>query len=153
TRPDAQKNPERVAIAEERVRALREQLGKVELAPSATPSASAPAPPTATPSAEPVSVPSAPPTSAASAAEAVVLPRAAPPNRVPTFISFGIGGAGIAVGAIFGALALSQANAINSRCQGTHCLASDAPNKDAAIAKGWVSNIGFGVGIVGVVVG
>lgn len=149
TRPDAQKNPDRVAIAEERVRVLREQLPKPEPAPTATPAA----PPTATPEAPATATPAVPPTTTPSAAPTAPSPPVAPPNRTPAFISFGVAGAGFAVGAIFGALALSQANAVNSRCEGTRCLPSDAPNKDAALAKGWVSNAGFGVGIVGAVVG
>jgi hypothetical protein len=57
------------------------------------------------------------------------------------------------VGAVSGGLALAQARSVNADCNGTHCPAADQPAANAAIVKGWVSNVGFGVGAAGVVVG
>jgi hypothetical protein len=68
-------------------------------------------------------------------------------SKVPAFVAFGVGGAGLIVGGITGALAFGKA--------------SDCPNKvcdtqgdlDSAKTMATVSTIGFGVGIAGVAVG
>ena len=68
-------------------------------------------------------------------------------SKVPAFVAFGVGGAGLLVGGITGGLALSKA--------------SDCPNKvcesqsdlDSAKTMATISTIGFGVGIAGVAVG
>jgi len=68
-------------------------------------------------------------------------------SKMPAFIAFGIGGAGLLTGAITGGLAMSKA--------------SDCPNKvcesqsdlDSAKSMATVSTIGFSVGIAGVAVG
>ena len=132
SRPDAQTNPERLAIAKERARTLRRELGLDK------PGAPPPAPP--------------PPAPVGSAA-ARPPPPEEPPRRAPAYVAFGVGGAGLVVGAVAGALALSQASDVNSRCEGTRCPAADEPNRDAAITKGWVSTVGFGVGVAGAAVG
>ena len=140
-RPDAQKNPERVTIAQERIRVLREQLGKP--AASAVPSASA----------APSVNPSASATSSAAPSGSAIVPPPPGPNRAPAFVAFGVGAAGFLVGGIFGGLALEQANDVIRHCTGTVCRPQDEPKRNDAIAKGWVSNVGFGVGIVGATVG
>lgn len=141
SRPDAKKNPERLAIAEERVRVLRDQVGAGPVTEPPEPPEPPPAPSAAPP---PEAAPPGPRADAA-AEEA--------PSRVPAYVALGVGGAGIAVGAVAGVLALSQAADVKSRCDGDRCLASDAASKDAAYTKGWVSTIGFGVGAAGVAVG
>ena len=68
-------------------------------------------------------------------------------NNTPAYIAFGVGGAGLVVGAIAGVVALSKA--------------SDCPNKvcptqsdlDSAKSTATISTIGFGVGIAGAAVG
>jgi PEGA domain-containing protein len=68
-------------------------------------------------------------------------------SKAPVFVAFGIGGAGLLVGGITGALAFGKA--------------SDCPNKvcetqsdlDSARTLATISTIGFGVGIAGVAVG
>lgn len=137
SRPDAQKNPERVAIAEERVRALREALGKPDPKAPPAPTSSTP-PPGPTASASP---PATPP------------PDTGTGRRTAAIIALGAGGAGLAVGALFGALALSQASDVKATCTGNQCPKAQEPNADAAITKGWVSTVGFGAGAVGVAVG
>jgi hypothetical protein len=57
------------------------------------------------------------------------------------------------VGAVSGGLALAQARSVTANCNGTQCRAVDEPAAHAAMIKGWVSNVGFGVGVVGVVAG
>jgi tetratricopeptide (TPR) repeat protein len=95
SRPDAKKNPERVAIAEERVRALREALGNTEAPPAKTP-------PTSGGAALGTSTPPPPPDSDS--------------GKTAGFIALGAGGVGLAVGALFGALALSQASDVKATC-------------------------------------
>jgi hypothetical protein len=68
-------------------------------------------------------------------------------SKAPVYIAFGIGGAGLVLGGVTGALALGKA--------------SDCPNKvcetqsdlDSARSMATISTIGFGVGIAGVAVG
>lgn len=137
-----EKFPDRVAHARARIEAIE--------AKSEAP-APAPAAPVETPPAQ--AAKPAPPDAPAPAPETGV-----GPSRVPVYIAFGVGAAGVAVGSIFGALALSQAGDVDDACPGGRC-ADDAdvgPQSDAqdsARAKGWVSTVGFGVGLVGVAAG
>jgi hypothetical protein len=145
--PKTAQNPERLRIAQERVAALRLQTG------AAAPPREAPPPKEAPPHGAP------PPNEAPKEAPAAPAPAPAPapgaeaPSRVPAFVLFGVGGAGLVVGAVSGALALAQARKVNADCNGTRCPAADQPAADAAMAKGWVSNVGLGVGVAGVAVG
>jgi hypothetical protein len=99
---------------------------------------------------DPAVVAAVPPS--ATTAVAAPPPEAAPEpgakkSKVPAFVAFGIGGAGLIVGGITGGLAMSKA--------------SDCPNKvcdtqsdlDSAKTMATVSTIGFSVGIAGVAVG
>lgn len=134
SRPDAQKNPERVAIAEERARALRESIEKSKARPAKAGSA----PLIGNEKGSATSPPPPPPDSR---------------RRTAGFVALGAGGVGLAVGALFGALALSQASDVKATCVGDRCPKSSEPYADAAIAKGWVSTIAFGAGAAGVVLG
>lgn len=172
--PEARKKQDRVALAEERIRVIREKLpapppsASAAPPPSASaapvpPSASAPpVPPPPSASAPPVPPPpsaSAPPVPPPPSASAPLGPRVPPPeeaparSRTPAIIALGVGGAGIVAGAVAGGLALAQASDIKGRCGPTECLASDQGNRDAAMIKGWISTVGFGVGIAGVAAG
>jgi hypothetical protein len=136
----ADKNHERVKIAENRVEALKKQLAKDQ-----------PPPVVQKPPVEQHPLPPPPPTSAPE-----VPPP--PPNRVPAFVSFGVGGAGLVLGAVFGGLAMAQASGVKSdaqtRCPTSTCNDPDLDSrKSAAITKGWVANIGFGVAVAGAVTG
>jgi tetratricopeptide (TPR) repeat protein len=151
--PDAGKNPERLRIAEERIRALRAAgVGQPK------PPEPAPPPPEAQPDPAPAPAPSA--ASPAPPPAGTALPQ--PPggagdsggsSRVPAYVAFGVGGVGLAVGAVAGALALGDAADAKERCVDNVCPLDDEAKRDSAIAKGWISNIGFGVGAVGVAVG
>ena len=89
------------------------------------------------------------PAAAGGAPVAPVVPPDAGPKKSKTaaYVVLGVGGAGILVGGITGALALSKA--------------SDCPNKtcpkqsdlDGARSMAGISTVGFGIGIVGVVLG
>jgi len=98
---------------------------------------------------DPATVAALPPLS--TSAEATRAPGSTPDSakksKVPMFVAFGIGGAGLIVGGVSGALALSKAG--------------DCPNKvcetqadlDSAKRMATISTIGFSVGIAGVAVG
>ncbi|MCC6559034.1 MAG: tetratricopeptide repeat protein [Polyangiaceae bacterium] len=99
----------------------------------------------------------APPPAAASAPAASAPPdrAAAPGARLPVLaiVAGGVGLAGIGVGAVFGVLTGNQASAARDECPEDVCNAKG----DELVARGetyaWVSNIGFGVGALGLVVG
>lgn len=134
------KNQERVALAENRVAALKKQLAKDQPPVVQKPPVDQQPPP--------------PPTAPAVPEE----PPPPPPNRVPAFVSFGVGGAGLVLGAVFGGLAMAQASGVKSdakkECPGDTCKNADLEDrKSAAITKGWVANVGFGVAIAGAVTG
>ncbi|HQP37058.1 MAG TPA: hypothetical protein PLI95_17860 [Polyangiaceae bacterium] len=71
------------------------------------------------------------------------------------YVAFGVGAAGLVTGAVTGVMALSKQSALESRCDtGAHACPEDARSElDAGRRLAWVSNIGFGVGIVGAGVG
>jgi tetratricopeptide (TPR) repeat protein len=123
-----EENAERVRIARERARALEKRTAK--RADVAAP-----------PSRDAGAAPSEPRTEGPSATE------------VGGWVSLGLGGAALALGAVFGALALSEAAAVKDACVGSVCPTREEANADAATAKGWVANIALPVGVVGVGVG
>jgi hypothetical protein len=68
-------------------------------------------------------------------------------------LGFGVGAIGIGVGAVTGAMSLSRASQAKSLCSGTKCPVEAGPDIDASKGLAWGSNIGFGVGVVGLAVG
>ncbi len=98
---------------------------------------------------DPNAVAALPPTATPAAATTPVSPPepTAKKNNTAAYVLLGVGGAGLVVGSVTGALAFGKA--------------SDCPNKvcptqsdlDGAKSMATVSTIGFGVGIVGVAVG
>ena len=75
------------------------------------------------------------------------------PNRVPAFVAFGIGGVGIAVGSVFGIMALGTKSSLDNACVNKVCPATSQSDIDALSTRATISNIGFAVGVVGVAVG
>src|SRR5580692_1576502 len=77
-----------------------------------------------------------------------------PANRTPAYVSFGIGGAGLIAGTIFGVLALSAQSHLNSECNASkECPTSAQSDVDGLHTDALVSTIGFGVGVVAVGLG
>jgi hypothetical protein len=105
-------------------------------APAALPAWSAPAEPA---SGGPIAPPAPPPSNG--------------PNRTPAIISFAVGGAGIAVGAVFGILALGTKSTLDNECASKVCPASSQSDIDSLSTRATISNIGYAIGIVGVAVG
>lgn len=76
------------------------------------------------------------------------------PNRIPAIVAFGIGGAGVVVGSIFGIMALGTKSSLDDACPDKKmCPPSSQPDIDALSTRATLSNVGFGVGIVGIAVG
>ncbi len=141
---DTDPKPDRVLLAMGRVNALHKQLAPSPAPPKERVGAPvAPVAPTAplAPTTQPVQQPPPPP------------PPPPPPSRVPVYVSYGIGGAGLVVGAIFGGLALSQAHDVNSACKANVPCPQEASAHDDALTKATVSDVGFGIALAGAVAG
>ena len=76
---------------------------------------------------------------------------ASSPNRTPGYIVLGVGAAGVAVGAIFGVLALGAKSSLDSACVPTKasCPSSSQGDIDALHTDSILSTVGWGVGAVG----
>ena len=115
-----------------------EQVVTLVLKRSASPHAAAPAPP-------PPGQPARP---------------AHPASRLPTWIAFGVGGAGLVVGTVTGVLALGVHSDLADRCPSgtcTHVTTAEAHGLHSDLSRyhtfGTVSGIGFAVAIAGAATG
>ncbi|MBV9950088.1 MAG: hypothetical protein JOZ69_24825, partial [Myxococcales bacterium] len=80
--------------------------------------------------------------------------RGSGPNRVPAFVAYGVGGVGLAVGAVFGVLALGTKSSLDNACPNRVCpTQASRADIDALSTRANVANVGFGVAILGGVVG
>lgn len=100
--------------------------------------------------------PPAPATSSSNAAPAAPIsepPPAAPaPNRTAAYVAFGLGGAGLLVGGIAGAVAVSKHGKLSDTCV-DGCPPGSQGDIDSYRTTGGVSTVGFVVGGVGVAAG
>jgi hypothetical protein len=71
-------------------------------------------------------------------------------SYAPAIVSLGVGGAGLALGAVFGILAVGEKSSLKSACQGTVCPASAQADINAFTRDGAISTVSFVVGGVGV---
>jgi hypothetical protein len=74
-------------------------------------------------------------------------------NRLPAYLSFGVGAAGILVGSVTGILAVAAKGRLNSECSGKVCPPSSQSDIDALNTNAIVSTVGWGVGIAGAAAG
>jgi hypothetical protein len=75
-------------------------------------------------------------------------------NKTLAFVAFGVGGAGLVVGAITGAIALGKAGDLKTACDANKtCPASSQSDVDSYKSVGTISTIGFIVAGVGGVAG
>lgn len=65
----------------------------------------------------------------------------------------GVGAAAIVVGGVFGLRAMQKWSSSKDECQGDRCTASGLDKIDSAKSAATLSNVFFGVGLVGVGVG
>ena len=68
-------------------------------------------------------------------------------------ITLGLGGAGLVAGAVTGALTMSQAGDIKSRCTDNRCLPEDEDDAEAAKTLGHISTAAFVIGGAAVAAG
>jgi hypothetical protein len=96
-----------------------------------------------------------PPLAAPTQPVAPALQPASPPNRTPGYIVLGVGAAGIAVGTVFGVLALGAKSTLDSACVPTKasCPSSSQGDIDALHTDAIVSTVGWAVGGVGAALG
>ncbi len=74
-------------------------------------------------------------------------------TMVPAGIAYGVGGAGLAVGAAFGILAFQKTDEVEELCGGTTCPQEYADEVAAAQDYGTASTVAFAIGGLGVVAG
>ena len=77
------------------------------------------------------------------------------PSRIPAYLMLGIGGAGFAVTAIFGVLALGNKSALDGACTSgkTNCPTNEQSDIDSMHVNSIVSDVGLGVGVVAAGIG
>jgi hypothetical protein len=76
-------------------------------------------------------------------------------SSVPTlaYVGFGVGAVGLVAGGVTGWLAFSKSGALEDECGGKVCPTRYESDLDSARRMGWVSNVSFGVAVVGTAVG
>ena len=70
-----------------------------------------------------------------------------------TYVGFGVGGAGLAVGSIAGLMVLSKASDLESMCEGSRCPPAAQDDISSGQSLAIASNVGFALGLAGVAVG
>ena len=80
-------------------------------------------------------------------------PASAGGSKLPAAVAFGVGGVGVALGAVTGILSLGKVGELEDRCPTKVCSAADQELADSARTLGTVSTIGLIVGGVGVAAG
>jgi hypothetical protein len=73
-------------------------------------------------------------------------------RRTAGFVIGGVGIASIVAGSVFGVEAISERHQVNA-CTGTGCGAAAQAINDDGVRDAWVSDVTFGVGIVGLAIG
>ncbi len=74
-------------------------------------------------------------------------------ERTAAIAGLVVGGVGLAVGTVFGIMALGSKSTLDTECPGKTCPASAQSDIDSLGSKATVSTIGFGIGIAGAAVG
>jgi hypothetical protein len=97
------------------------------------------------------------PASRAPGLEAVTPRAAAPagPSRLPAYIAFGVGGLGLAGGAVFAGLSLAEKSSLDSdpACRDRRCPSSYAERQDRMLLFADLATAGVVAGVVGAAVG
>jgi hypothetical protein len=74
-------------------------------------------------------------------------------SRVPAWIAFGVGGAGLVVGSVTGIMAISLHSDLSSKCPDDNCPNNLHSDVTRFHTLGTVSGIGFGVAVAGAATG
>jgi len=75
-------------------------------------------------------------------------------NSTATYVAFGVSAAGLAVGSVTGALALSKRSDLNGVCNSDNaCQSTQTDTLNAYHTYGWISGVSFAVGVAGAGVG
>jgi hypothetical protein len=93
------------------------------------------------------------PTAPGAGAEAAPAAPRGPTLRIPAFVAFGVGVAGIGVGAATGVLSLRRVGELRDACPTHHCAPAQQSLIDEGKLFGTISTIGFAVGGAGAVTG
>jgi hypothetical protein len=72
------------------------------------------------------------------------------PLRTGAYVALGVGAAGVAVGTIFGVLALGDRHTLDNACPSQTCGPESQSDIDAMHSHAVISNLGWGVGLAGV---
>jgi hypothetical protein len=75
------------------------------------------------------------------------------PIRIGAYSAFGVGVVGVAMGTIFGAMALSDKSSLNSHCNAGVCPSAEQSDLSSLRSNGTVSDIGFVLGVGGLAAG
>src|SRR5450432_325102 len=84
---------------------------------------------------------------------APVATQSAPPKRspIPMYVAFGVGGAGLVLGGVTGALALGKHGSLSKACNSSsQCPSTESDTLSSYHTLGTISGIGFAVGLAGV---
>jgi hypothetical protein len=74
-------------------------------------------------------------------------------HREIALVALGVGGVGLAIGTVFGVLALSTKSTLDGECTSKTCPPQSKSDIDSLRSKSTISTVGFGVGLVGVAAG
>jgi hypothetical protein len=72
-------------------------------------------------------------------------------SPIPMYVAFGVGGAGLVVGGVTGALALGKRGSLSNACNSSsRCPSSERDTLSSYHTLGTISGVGFAVGLAGV---
>jgi|SRR5580692_5298148 hypothetical protein len=115
-----------------------------------------PLPPAPVAVAAPATAPAAAPPPLPGAAVTVTATAAPPPgggsSLAPAFTALVVGGVGLAVGTVFGVIAIGDKSTLDGECGATKKACTSQSDVSALDTNSWVANIGFGVGVVGLAI-
>jgi hypothetical protein len=71
------------------------------------------------------------------------------PNRVPMYVSYGVGAVGLIAGTVFGLSALNKKSDLDDRCTAARCPADSQADIDTMKRNANLATLGFALGVVG----
>ena len=131
-----------------------ESTASLRLDPDPSAAAAVPAPAGATPAA-PGTAPAGTPAAPAAATTTVAPPGGAQGGQPPVaaIAMLVVGGVGVGVGTVFGVIAMGAKSTLDGECGPTKKACTKQSDIDALNTDALVSDVGFGVGVVGLAIG